>query len=158
MRGAISPAASLKHRRLIPARREYQPPSAEHFRLDRPDPQFGQLKNPRGFERIEETPNLTGALERRRWPAGRIKVVQGSTATPPRALRPPRLIDTRSHSDSCYFRFNGRFQRSTGRRARVSSPSREQRSKFPAPREGAQAAVAPVAWLRARMKASLAHG
>jgi membrane dipeptidase len=39
--------------------------------------EFGEVKNPRGIERIEETPNLTAALERRRWPAARIEKVMG---------------------------------------------------------------------------------
>jgi len=39
--------------------------------------QFGEVKNPQGIERIEETPNLTAALERRGWPASRIEKVLG---------------------------------------------------------------------------------
>jgi membrane dipeptidase len=39
--------------------------------------QFGEIKNPKGIERIEETPNLTAALERRRWTASRIEKVMG---------------------------------------------------------------------------------
>lgn len=39
--------------------------------------EFGEIKNPKGIERIEETPNLTAALERRRWPASRIEKVMG---------------------------------------------------------------------------------
>jgi membrane dipeptidase len=37
----------------------------------------GKIENPRGFERIEQTPNLTAALQRRRWPAARIEKVMG---------------------------------------------------------------------------------
>jgi len=39
--------------------------------------QLGEFKNPAGMERIEYTPNLTAALERRRWPASRIEKVMG---------------------------------------------------------------------------------
>jgi membrane dipeptidase len=39
--------------------------------------EFGEIRNPKGIERIEETPNLTLALERRGWPAGRIEKVMG---------------------------------------------------------------------------------
>jgi membrane dipeptidase len=39
--------------------------------------QFGEIKNPKDIERIEDTPNLTAALERRRWPAPRIEKVMG---------------------------------------------------------------------------------
>ncbi|MFQ5827641.1 MAG: membrane dipeptidase [Candidatus Methylomirabilia bacterium] len=39
--------------------------------------EFGEIKNPRGIERIEETANLTAALERRKWPAARIEKVMG---------------------------------------------------------------------------------
>lgn len=39
--------------------------------------EFGEVRNPKGIERIEETPNLTAALERRRWPAARIEKVMG---------------------------------------------------------------------------------
>lgn len=39
--------------------------------------QFGEVKNPKGIERIEETPNLTAALERRRWSPSRIEKVMG---------------------------------------------------------------------------------
>ncbi|MFQ5520075.1 MAG: membrane dipeptidase [Candidatus Methylomirabilia bacterium] len=39
--------------------------------------QFGEVKNPKGIERIEETPNLTAALERRGWKASRIEKVIG---------------------------------------------------------------------------------
>ena len=38
---------------------------------------FGEVKNPRGIERIEETPNLTAALERRGFPARRIEKIMG---------------------------------------------------------------------------------
>jgi membrane dipeptidase len=38
---------------------------------------FGEIKNPKGIERIEETPNLTAALERRGWTAARIEKVMG---------------------------------------------------------------------------------
>jgi membrane dipeptidase len=38
---------------------------------------FGEVKNPRGLERIEETPNLTAALERRRFTAARIEKIMG---------------------------------------------------------------------------------
>ncbi len=38
---------------------------------------FGEIKNPKDIERIEETPNLTAALERRRWPTARIEKVMG---------------------------------------------------------------------------------
>ncbi len=38
---------------------------------------FGEIKNPKDIERIEDTPNLTAALERRRWPAARIEKVMG---------------------------------------------------------------------------------
>jgi microsomal dipeptidase-like Zn-dependent dipeptidase len=38
---------------------------------------FGEVQNPKAIERIEETPNLTAALERRRWPAARIEKVMG---------------------------------------------------------------------------------
>jgi membrane dipeptidase len=38
---------------------------------------FGPIDNPKGIERIEDTPNLTAALERRRWPAARIEKVMG---------------------------------------------------------------------------------
>jgi membrane dipeptidase len=47
--------------------------------LWRPLAQWGKIENPRGFERIEQTPNLTAALERRRWPAARIEKVMGPT-------------------------------------------------------------------------------
>jgi membrane dipeptidase len=43
----------------------------------RPLTTFGELKNPAGIERIEQTPNLTAALERLRWPAARIEKVMG---------------------------------------------------------------------------------
>jgi membrane dipeptidase len=43
----------------------------------RPLTTFGEVQNPRGFERIEQTPNLVAALERRRWPATRIEKVMG---------------------------------------------------------------------------------
>lgn len=43
----------------------------------RPLTQFGEIKNPKGIERIEETPNLTAALERRGWPASRIEKMMG---------------------------------------------------------------------------------
>ena len=39
--------------------------------------EFGEVKNPKGIERIEETPNLTAALERRGWKASRIEKVMG---------------------------------------------------------------------------------
>ena len=39
--------------------------------------QFGEVKNPKGIERIEETPNLTAALDRRGWPTSRIEKVMG---------------------------------------------------------------------------------
>ena len=39
--------------------------------------EFGEIKNPKGIERIEETPNLTVALERRKWPTSRIEKVMG---------------------------------------------------------------------------------
>ena len=39
--------------------------------------EFGEIKNPKGIERIEETPNLTGALERRGWKTSRIEKVMG---------------------------------------------------------------------------------
>ncbi|MFQ5897306.1 MAG: membrane dipeptidase [Candidatus Methylomirabilia bacterium] len=39
--------------------------------------QFGEVKNPKGIERIEETPNLTAALEQRGWKASRIEKVMG---------------------------------------------------------------------------------
>ncbi|MBI2203170.1 MAG: membrane dipeptidase [Candidatus Rokubacteria bacterium] len=38
---------------------------------------FGEVRNPRGIERIEETPNLTAALERRGFKAARIEKVMG---------------------------------------------------------------------------------
>ncbi len=38
---------------------------------------FGDVKNPRGIERIEETPNLTAALERRGFSSSRIEKVMG---------------------------------------------------------------------------------
>ena len=38
---------------------------------------FGEVKNPRGLERIEDTPNLTAALERRGFSPGRIEKVMG---------------------------------------------------------------------------------
>jgi membrane dipeptidase len=38
---------------------------------------FGEVKNPRGIERIAETPNLTAALERRGFTTGRIEKVMG---------------------------------------------------------------------------------
>lgn len=38
---------------------------------------FGSTSNPKGIERIEDTPNLTAALERRRWPTSRIEKVMG---------------------------------------------------------------------------------
>jgi membrane dipeptidase len=43
----------------------------------RPLTQFGEIKNPSGIERIEETPNLLAALERRGWKAARIEKVMG---------------------------------------------------------------------------------
>ncbi len=43
----------------------------------RPLTTFGEIKNPAGIERIEQTPNLTAALERRRWPTARIEKVMG---------------------------------------------------------------------------------
>jgi membrane dipeptidase len=39
---------------------------------------FGEIKNPKDIERIEDTPNLTAALERRGWPAARIEKVMGA--------------------------------------------------------------------------------
>jgi len=39
--------------------------------------EFGEIKMPAGFERIENFPNLTSALERRKWPAARIEKVLG---------------------------------------------------------------------------------
>ena len=45
--------------------------------LWRPLAQWGKIENPKGFERIEQTPNLTAALERRRWPAARIEKIMG---------------------------------------------------------------------------------
>ena len=38
---------------------------------------FGEVKNPKGIERIEETPNLTAALEKRGWKSARIEKVMG---------------------------------------------------------------------------------
>jgi membrane dipeptidase len=38
---------------------------------------FGEIRGPKGIERIEDTPNLVAALERRRWPAARIEKVVG---------------------------------------------------------------------------------
>ena len=38
---------------------------------------FGEVKNPKGIERIEETPNLTAALEKRGFPSARIEKVMG---------------------------------------------------------------------------------
>jgi membrane dipeptidase len=38
---------------------------------------FGKMRNPRGIERIEDTPNLTAALERRGWKAERVEKVMG---------------------------------------------------------------------------------
>jgi membrane dipeptidase len=38
---------------------------------------FGEIRNPKGIERIEDTPNLVAALERRRWPVSRIEKVIG---------------------------------------------------------------------------------
>ncbi|MBI4608694.1 MAG: membrane dipeptidase [Candidatus Rokubacteria bacterium] len=43
----------------------------------RPLTEFGEIKNPAGIGRIDETSNLTAALERRRWPAARIEKVMG---------------------------------------------------------------------------------
>ena len=37
----------------------------------------GEDRGSQGFERIEQTPNLTAALERRRWPAARIEKIVG---------------------------------------------------------------------------------
>lgn len=39
--------------------------------------EFGEIKNPPGFQRLGEFPNLTAALERRGWPAARIERVLG---------------------------------------------------------------------------------
>lgn len=39
--------------------------------------EFGEIKNPKGIERIEETPSLTGALEQRGWRTSRIERVMG---------------------------------------------------------------------------------
>ncbi len=38
---------------------------------------FGEIKNPKDIERIEDTPNLTAALERRRWSLSRVEKVMG---------------------------------------------------------------------------------
>jgi membrane dipeptidase len=38
---------------------------------------FGEIRMPAGFARIEEFPNLTAALERRRWPEARIRKFPG---------------------------------------------------------------------------------
>ena len=38
---------------------------------------FGEIKNPKDIERIEDTPNLTAALERRAWSPSRIEKVMG---------------------------------------------------------------------------------
>jgi membrane dipeptidase len=45
--------------------------------LWRPLAQWGKIENPKGFERIEQTPNLTAALQRRRWSAARVEKVMG---------------------------------------------------------------------------------
>jgi membrane dipeptidase len=45
--------------------------------LWRPLAQWGKLTNPKGFEKIEQTPNLTAALERRRWSTSRIEKIMG---------------------------------------------------------------------------------
>jgi len=39
--------------------------------------EFGEIRNPPGFQRLGEFPNLTAALERRGWPAARIERVLG---------------------------------------------------------------------------------
>jgi len=39
--------------------------------------EFGTVRMPKGFERIEDFPNLTAALERRRWSEPRIRKVMG---------------------------------------------------------------------------------
>jgi len=39
--------------------------------------QFSNISNPKGIERIEDTPNLTSALERRGWSSIRIEKVMG---------------------------------------------------------------------------------
>lgn len=38
---------------------------------------FGEIKNPKDIERVEDTPNLTAALERRKWSRSRIEKVMG---------------------------------------------------------------------------------
>lgn len=38
---------------------------------------FGPVTMPKGFQRIEDFPNLTAALERKHWPAARIRKVMG---------------------------------------------------------------------------------
>lgn len=38
---------------------------------------FGEIKNPPGFQRLGEFPNLTAAMERRGWPEPRIRKVMG---------------------------------------------------------------------------------
>jgi membrane dipeptidase len=39
--------------------------------------EFGAVTMPQGFQRIEDFPNLTAALERHRWPETRIRKVMG---------------------------------------------------------------------------------
>jgi membrane dipeptidase len=38
---------------------------------------FGELSFPKGIERIEDFPNLMGAMERKHWPAKKIERVLG---------------------------------------------------------------------------------
>ena len=38
---------------------------------------FGSIVMPEGLRRIEDLPNITAAMERRRWPEGRIRNVLG---------------------------------------------------------------------------------
>jgi len=38
---------------------------------------FGSIIMPEGLHRIEDFPNITAAMERRRWPEGRIRKVLG---------------------------------------------------------------------------------